>query len=150
MKKVRVSQISTLIFGQNLAKSRTQLLFLVLFYIQVGPFCPTFEFGALFVAVFVDNYVVWVRGRVWKRISFSTFLLSKQQVSWGENWQKWKTNWFPHSIPPIRHETTDVREKTSSANRKTEFLGVQSNLQFNFNYRRENKRLEVDFLWKAV
>ena len=32
--------------------TKTQFVFLRLFSVQVGPFCPTFEFGALFTAGF--------------------------------------------------------------------------------------------------
>ena len=35
------------------------------------------------------------------------------------------------------------------ANHKTEFVGVQSNLQSNFNYRSENKRLEMNCMVKS-
>ena len=34
------------------------------------------------------------------------------------------------------------------ANQETDFMGVQSNLQSYFNYRSENKRLEMDFYVK--
>ena len=35
------------------------------------------------------------------------------------------------------------------ANQTTDFMGVQSNLQFSFNYRRKNMRLEIEFFAKS-
>ena len=57
---------------------------------------------------------------------------------------------FHHSFLPTRHETANVRSFADLANQKKEFIGVQSNLQSNFNYRSKNMRLEVKFLKKSV
>ena len=56
---------------------------------------------------------------------------------------------FPHSFLPTWREKADVCAFGDLANQETEFMGVQSNLQSYFNYRSENKRLEMNFKLKS-
>ena len=109
----------------------TQFLFLGLFKIRVCPFCPTFGLA------FVDKNVELVKES--SAMSFFWLFLKKKRA---------KCEKMLVSALFLTHLTWN-NMFGDLANHKTEFVGVQSNLQSNFNYRREKKRLELNFYVKT-